>query len=191
MPQTSPEHDAVGAADTDDAGSRQNEDTAMEEFLYFVDRALAGMVEIARQLGDDLVNRRPALKGANSAFGLTTHCLGVVDYWVGALAAGRVVHRDREAEFHATGTVAELVSRVQESQRQLRLDLEHVAPSAPARGDPPSGFLGPQRALTQGGVLLHVLEELSQHHGQLEVLRDLLTAHSQGTPHSFGPEATR
>jgi len=28
--------------------------------------------------------------------------------------------------------------------------------------------------LSQAGVLLHVLEELAQHHGQLEVLRDVL-----------------
>jgi hypothetical protein len=38
-------------------------------------------------------------------------------------------------------------------------------------------FLGPdEEGLRQDGVLLHVLEELAQHHGQLQVLRDVLLA---------------
>jgi len=31
-------------------------------------------------------------------------------------------------------------------------------------------------ATTQGGVLLHIYEELSQHLGQLELTRDIVTA---------------
>jgi hypothetical protein len=31
-------------------------------------------------------------------------------------------------------------------------------------------------------VLLHVLEELCQHHGQMEIIRDALRAEAQPTP---------
>ncbi len=37
-----------------------------QDYLYFVDQALDGMVEIITGLGDDLANRRPDLPGANS-----------------------------------------------------------------------------------------------------------------------------
>jgi len=37
-------------------------------------------------------------------------------------------------------------------------------------------FLGPARALTQGAALQHVFEELAQHHGQMESIRDVLAA---------------
>nr|WP_246481692.1 DUF664 domain-containing protein [Amycolatopsis umgeniensis] len=36
--------------------------------------------------------------------------------------------------------------------------------------------LGHYTPLTQQGVMLHVLEEVAQHHGQLEITRDVLLA---------------
>jgi Protein of unknown function (DUF664) len=41
----------------------------------------------------------------------------------------------------------------------------------------PDRLQGPdEEGLHQDGALLHVLEELTQHHGQLQVLRDVLLA---------------
>jgi len=57
---------------------------------------------------------------------------------------------------------------------RFRADLARCDPAAAPRNPADSAFLGPDRELTQNGVLLHVLEELAQHHGQLEVLRDTL-----------------
>ncbi len=37
-------------------------------------------------------------------------------------------------------------------------------------------FLGPARELDQGGALFHVYEELAQHHGQMEIIRDCILA---------------
>ena len=47
------------------------------------------------------------------------------------------------------------------------------APANPSRGDRHDVF-----TRTQGGVLLHVYEELAQHLGQLEVTRDVLLSRS-------------
>ena len=71
-----------------------------DDYLYFVDDALDGMVDIVMDLGDELANRRLDLPGANSPYAVLTHCLGVIEYWAGHLVAGRVIERDRPAEFH-------------------------------------------------------------------------------------------
>lgn len=149
---------------------------AVDSYLYFVDRALAGMQAILEELGDDLANSRPPLPGANTPFGLVTHSLGVVEYWAGRLVAGRNVVRDREAEFEARGRVADLVAAVDRARAQLAADVDKLDSAAPPAVTPDPEFQGPELDLDQGGVLVLVLEELVQHHGQLEILRDALLA---------------
>src|ERR1700712_1512271 len=126
------------------------------------------------ELGDARANRRPDLPGANSPFAILTHCLGVVEFWGGHVIAGRPSHRDREAEFVATGSVAELAGQARAAQIQLRADVAGIDPLASPRGDvdPEDAILPEGR--TQGGAFVHILEELAQHRGQLEISRDLL-----------------
>lgn len=145
----------------------------MDDYLYFAGRALDGMAGIVAELGDDLANARP-YAGANSPYALLTHCIGVADYWSGALVAGRPVTRDRTAEFTAAGPVAPLLAEVGALRARLAADVTGLNRTAPLRATPPSSYAGPDRALTRGGALLHVLEELAQHHGQMETLRDLI-----------------
>jgi len=66
-----------------------------DDFLWFVDEALNGMVAIVSELGDEGANRRPDLPGANSAYAILFHCLGVMEYWGGQVVAGRTIERDR------------------------------------------------------------------------------------------------
>jgi Protein of unknown function (DUF664) len=147
-----------------------------DEYLYFAGNALDGMCRIAVELGDDLANRRPQIPGANTPYALVIHCLGVANYWVGALVAGRQVRRDRDAEFVAGGPVAQLGPLVERGKAQLAADVATAVDAAPLRAQPAGGYEGPPQPLTQGGVLLHVLEELCQHHGQMEIIRDALRA---------------
>ena len=107
-----------------------------------------------RELGDDSASTRPDLPDANAPYAILTHCLGVMEYWGGALVAGRSITRDRDAEFRATGRVEELVRRTKAARRRLEADLAGVDPSAPRR-EPP---LLPEDAetpvgQTQGGAL--------------------------------------
>jgi hypothetical protein len=155
---------------------------AAGDFLWFVDLALDQMVDILRRLGDDGANRCPNLSGANAPFAILTHCLGVMEFWGGSMMAGRAITRDREAEFVAAGSVKELAQRTAAARRQLELDMALMdTPSAP------HGALGPEDAATpyartQGGVLLHILEELFQHLGQMELSRDVLLAGGRFSP---------
>ncbi|WP_312872737.1 DinB family protein [Kibdelosporangium persicum] len=143
------------------------------EYLYFLDRAFRGMLEVLAELGDDRVNTRPPLGGANSPYAIAYHCAEVADYWIGHVVAGRPSTRDRNAEFGATGSIETLREHIANVRRNLRDDLAAEVPLYPA--NPPSAdYEGPDRPLTSTGVLLHVLEELAQHHGQVQLTRDVL-----------------
>lgn len=156
------------------------------DFLSFVDDALAGLVEILAELGDERANRRPNLPGANSPFAVVTHCLGVIEYWGGHLVAGRESSRDRAAEFEATGDVAALIARVGQARARLTLDVADLDGFAPPRGSPEPADAELVIGRSQGGALVHILEELAQHRGQLEITRDVLLAAEPAVPGDSG-----
>jgi hypothetical protein len=147
-----------------------------DEYLYFLRRAFDGMLGALEELGDDLGNTAPALPGANSPYAIAYHCVAVADYWLGHVVAGRRVDRDRPAEFEAKGDVRRLRREVEALFARLEADLHEALPSEPPRNAPPAAFEGPERPLSVRGVQLHVLEELAQHHGQVQITRDLLRA---------------
>ncbi|MEO8888609.1 MAG: aminotransferase class I/II-fold pyridoxal phosphate-dependent enzyme [Jatrophihabitantaceae bacterium] len=152
------------------------------DYLYFVDRAVRGMGQIVTELGDGQSCVRPDMPGANTPYGLLSHCLGVIAYWGGHVVAGREVVRDRPGEFEATGSTAELPVRVDASLAQLRADLSTSAAQAPLRYAPDSWALGPDRPMTQATALFHLYEEVAQHHGQMQILRDALRSAEPGGP---------
>jgi hypothetical protein len=157
-----------------------------DDFLLFIDRALDGMLCIVEELGNERANMRPDLPEANSPYVILTHCVGVANYWIGALLAQRHILRDRDAEFRAQGTVDEIRRVVRTLQRQLREDISRVRGeqplvAAPASSYTPMGYDG----WTQGAALLHAYEELAQHHGQMEMTRNILLRESKtGSPAS-------
>jgi hypothetical protein len=147
---------------------------SLADYLWYVDQALDAMVGIVTDLGDELANRRPKLAGANSPYVILTHCLGVMEFWGGQAVAGRTISRDRAAEFTASGPVAELAERAAAAGSRLQEDLSGLEPLTA-----PRGAVGGPDALTpvgstQGGILFHIYEELSQHLGQMELTRDVL-----------------
>lgn len=151
----------------------------MDALVSYVDRAVGRMTEIVTGLGDDLANRKPALPGANSPYVILRHCLGVMEFWGGEVVAGREVIRDRPAEFRASGPVAGLAAAAGKAQAQFRADAATAEFAAPPRGG--TGHRKHPDELefaSQGHALLHVLEEVTQHLGQMELTRDVLRAGS-------------
>lgn len=152
-------------------------DSAGLWWYFLVDRHLDRMLAIVTELGDELANRAPDLPGANSPYQLVFHCCGMLEWWTSEATLGRDVGRDRDAEFVATGTVAGLRERVDQVTAQLADDLAAIDLDASLLG--PSGdYERTPIGATARGALLHVLEELAQHHGHLEITRDLLLARS-------------
>jgi hypothetical protein len=146
--------------------------------VSYVDRAVDQMTAIVSDLGDDLANRKPGLPGANSPYVILRHCLGVMEFWGGEVVAGREVIRDRPAEFRAHGPVADLAAAARRVQGQFRADAATAEFAGPPRGG--AGHHkhpGELEFTSQGHALLHVLEEVTQHLGQMELTRDILRDH--------------
>src|SRR5215471_12029727 len=113
---------------------------APDAIASYVDRAVEAMADIVGDLGDDLANTRPGLPGANSPYAILRHCLGVMEFWGGQVVAGRTVDRDRDAEFRASGPVADLIASAQQAQRRFRADIVTADPRArPLGGHPATG----------------------------------------------------
>jgi uncharacterized damage-inducible protein DinB len=138
------------------------------------------MAGIVRDLGDELANTRPSVPGANTPYALLVHCLGVVEYWAGHLVHGRPSERDRDAEFEASGPVDALLQRTDDAIARLTADVTAASASSPLAVEPAASAQGPDRLLTQGAALQHVYEELAQHHGQMELMRDVILAERAG-----------
>ena len=147
---------------------------APKAFLPFIDEALDGMVGIAEVLGDERGNKRPDLPDTNSPYAILTHCIGMATYWLGSVLCGRPSTRDRDSEFRAEGTVTEIRQAVKSLQAQIRKDITQVKGDRPL--DHSQDLHGHTQYLTQGDVLLHCYTELAQHHGQMELTRDILLA---------------
>ncbi len=147
-----------------------------EDYLWFVNRTLDQMTSVLHQLGDEHACERPELPGANSAYGIVTHCLGVMTSWAGHLVAGREVVRDRDTEFHATGTVAELVAKIDAVRLQFASDVGAAHADDPLHFPLPLPDADYPFGQRQGAALIHIFEELAQHLGQMEISRDVLLA---------------
>ncbi|WP_265444819.1 DUF664 domain-containing protein [Flexivirga meconopsidis] len=141
-----------------------------------IDRALDGMCATVRALGDDLANAGTGLPGGNTAYQLLRHCAGVLEFWGGRVLADRPIERDRDAEFVASGPVHELLELVAAQRARFACDLDGFDGVAPPRGPLRERDLDRDEVRTQGGVLMHIYEELAQHRGHLELTADIVRA---------------
>jgi hypothetical protein len=132
------------------------------------------MLSIVDDLGDERVNLRPDLPGANSPYVIVHHCVQVTHWWVGLMCAGREMDRDRPAEFVGRGSVAELHAQVTALRGVLVADVAAIESHAPILHPERLRDDSPMRGWTRGEALIHAYEELAQHLGHLEITRDIL-----------------
>ncbi|HMX64077.1 MAG TPA: DUF664 domain-containing protein [Microthrixaceae bacterium] len=139
----------------------------------YVRHAFAGMNRVLDRLDDDTVNRTPDGWGTNSVAGLIVHCCELAPSWFEMPGLGRDSVRDREAEFAATGTVTELRSRIDAAVARTSTLIGEfaVGPTTPEHDF--RAFM-PGEDRSDGALVLHVLEELFQHLGHMEVTADAL-----------------
>ncbi len=138
----------------------------------YVRHAFEQMLAVAVRLGDSRVNVRPLGSGTNAVAALIVHCCGMAEFWLGHVALGRASSRDRTSEFTATATVAELHALV---ERSVVTIVGHLARIEAGQTTP--GHEARARLLGGGSdesVVLHVLEELFQHLGHMEIAADAL-----------------
>lgn len=139
----------------------------------YVRHAFAGMERVLGRLDDDTVNLRPPQWGTNSVAGLIVHCCELAPSWFEMPGMGRDSVRDRDAEFAAVATVAELRERIAVAvERTSALIGEFV--DGPTAADHPFREFMPGTDRSDGALVLHVAEELFQHLGHMEVTADAL-----------------
>ena len=135
--------------------------------------AFGQMLDVADRLGDDRVNDRPFGADTNAVAALAIHCCAVTEFWIGHVALGRPTTRDRESEFSSTATVAELHSLVASTLAQVSEDLTAIDEGRTQPDRTGRQFLGGGDQ-SDGAIVLHVLEELYQHLGHVELAADAL-----------------
>lgn len=135
---------------------------------------------------DELLNKPLDLPETNTLFALATHLVGAGEFWVLALAGGWQIARDRLAEFHATGTGANLLARYERWLENVHTMLDTLPDSAMEQpADPPAHFR-PRRgdqSFTVRDCLLHAVEHSALHQGHIQLTRQLLLGK---TPASTG-----
>lgn len=146
-----------------------------DDLLIYVNDAFDQMLRKAESL-DDRVAAVPDLPGANSVYALITHCVGVCRWWTEHIVLGMPSNRDRDGEFTASGTVDELRRMVD----GLRADLDGHRAAIDAAIQPADIDGATETAewrnwsWSVGGILTHVIEELYQHAGHVDITADLL-----------------
>lgn len=137
----------------------------------YLRHAFAGMERVLDRLDDTTVNERPAGWGTNSVAGLIVHCCELAPSWFELPGLGRDSVRDRDAEFAATATVAELRARIASAVEQSVAVLADFV-AGPTVTDHPLRDFMPGTDRSDGALVVHVLEELFQHLGHMEVTAD-------------------
>jgi uncharacterized damage-inducible protein DinB len=128
---------------------------------------------------DDVLNGPVPLPDANTLAAIATHLAGSTEFWAVQMSTGRDVGRNRQAEFHATVTGADLRARY---ERLIALvhDALDALPDATMNKIPPqppteyrsTGGLG--ETLTLRDCLLHAVEHGALHQGHIQITRQLV-----------------
>ena len=148
-------------------------DLTAETTCLYLRHAFRGMDKVLDRLDDETVNQKPAGWGTNSVAGLVVHCCELAPSWFEMPGLGRDSDRDRDAEFAATATISELRERIAAAaERACELAVEFDR--GPTAVDHPFRDFMPGTDRTDGALVLHVLEELFQHLGHMEVTADAL-----------------
>ena len=142
----------------------------------YVQLAFRQMLAAVDRLGDRLVNERPFGPDTNSVAALVTHCCGVGEFWLGCVGLGRPTTRVRDEEFTATATVAELREMLRVTQRQIGADIRHLDAGEASLEHHAVRETLEDADVTDAALVLHLLEELYQHLGHMQLTVDALEA---------------
>jgi hypothetical protein len=139
----------------------------------YLDRAFGHMLTALDRVADDELTDRPLGPDTNSISGLVVHCTELCEFWLGHVGLGDPTDRVREDEFASQAGRAELVERIAAARAAVP---GHLARLSAGEGRPHE-----MRAFLYGddgddSLVLHVVEELYQHVGHLEVTADALVA---------------
>lgn len=130
-----------------------------------------------RAVPEALLNQPLTLPETNTLFALATHLVGAGEFWVLVQVGGRTIARDRAAEFHATGTLPELIARYERWIADVHEVLDSLPDEAMERVVQ-SAFTAWFKHLanlpTVRDCLLHAVEHSALHQGHIQLTCQLL-----------------
>ncbi len=138
--------------------------------VQFILHKFDEMTEVVRRLDDDVANSTLQAPGSNSAVQILVHCCGMMRRWSSTVNLGVPIARDRDSEFQAEMSVSDVLDLAKRTREQFICDTRQTQMQEPPQAVPSSRehFW----TCTAEGVLLHVLEEIAQHLGQMQVTVD-------------------
>ena len=142
-------------------------------FWRFTLRSLDGFMEIVDGLTVDELNWRPPAPDTNTIYALTAHTLGNVRMHVFRVLLGQTIDRDRDGEFRSVADASNVPIPAWPTLRsKVEAALGELPPEAMDRSfDHP--VFGP---LTGREVLMVMMRHTAEHHGHVELTRDLIVA---------------
>ena len=148
-------------------------------YASYIRRIAADAVATLQDLTAGQPNWKTGEDGSNTMFAIATHMVAMGEYWVLCLVGGADIVRARQAEFHAVGSSAEIVLRLQTWSQACDvlcagLGSEVLAEIArvPIEYLQTGGF--GSGVLSKRECLMHVVEHSALHLGQLQILRQLV-----------------
>jgi uncharacterized damage-inducible protein DinB len=151
----------------------------LDNYIDFVKQIERQALEVLEGLPPEALNWRPLPEtpgadahATNSLAVMAAHLAGSVRHWVGEVAGGRPMHRDRDAEFRAQANEAgELTARVSEASEFARGVLAKLPPQfldeMVERNNEP---------VSRRHAVVHALTHASVHVGQMQLTRQLWEA---------------
>jgi uncharacterized damage-inducible protein DinB len=126
-----------------------------------------------KELNDEGANWHPLSDGTNSVFAVLSHIISVDNFWVRQVIGGETVHRgDREADFRASGSLAELVARWEKAWTEIEPALAKLTrPQLLEERSLP--FRPERRPVTVQWVILHLISHYANHLGHIQLTRQL------------------
>jgi hypothetical protein len=149
----------------------------LQAYAASIRERLSQLNSAVADLEPELLNWRPPVDGANSAWVIATHTLGATRAWILGIACGRDTHRDRPGEFAAWGSdTSQLAAAIERTSNEVEAALLALEPSSlDRRLLPPRELWGetPVHELSVRDAIIRVIGHISIHMGHLHITHDL------------------
>jgi uncharacterized damage-inducible protein DinB len=152
-----------------------NEASHFASMLEYIGR---DVLQQLRAVPEPLLNQSLGLPETNTLFALATHLVGSGEDWVLAQVGGRMIARDRSAEFRATGTLAELETRYERWIAGVHEVLDKLPGGEMERivqAHPTFLVRTSNRPATVRDCLLHAVAHSALHQGHIQLTCQVLS----------------
>ena len=142
---------------------------AVEMYERLLRHRRAEVLKILEGLNAEALNWHPLSDETNSIYALAVHSLGAERSWIHERTGGRIIERDRSAEFRAEGDdVAVLRAQYETVARETKEILERLTePEMDVLRDDGKG------TFTFRFCILHIIDHYAEHVGQMALTRQL------------------